>query len=74
MQQLLSAGAAEQKPWLPIPRGLAVGGERNSGAGRASPDKCFCARPRWRPLQLSERTVQGMRAAVAAVPGGSERR
>lgn len=53
------------------PRGLAVGGERNAGSRRASPDKCFCARPRL-PPQRSERTVHGMRAAAAAVPGGPE--
>lgn len=54
------------------PGGLAVGGERNAGAQRAPPDKCFCARP-WQPPQSSERSVQGMRAAAAAVPGGPER-
>lgn len=52
------------------PRGLTVGGERNAGARRASPDKCFCTRPR----RLPERRVHGMRAAAAAVPGGPERR
>lgn len=73
--QLLSAGAAgqKQKPWLPAgPRGLAVGGERNAGARRAPPDKCFCVRPRLLPS--SQRTVLGMRTTAAAVPREPKRR
>lgn len=60
------------------PRGLAVGGERNAGARRAPPppDKCFffLCQGRGCPRAPNARTVQGMRAAAAAVPGGEAER